>query len=397
MNSNKSFHLKSAILSVCFFIFILKISAFAQSAPDKNLPVKNFGSSLKKFEKKENEPPKKGNKKDQIAPLEDTIRVDTDLVIVNISVVDAKGISVQGLRKEDFIVTEDNTPQKVELFSFGENAKLPRSIVLIIDCSGSLSPYLKTSIEAAKNLVDKLGSQDQMAIVTDEVKLLAGFTKDKVLLKEKLNSLERKSKSPGAEKGWFDGHSLQYSALIAALQELFIDDLTPIIIFQTDGDELAILKPSLLPRNLANFERRFGLNDIRKLVENSRATIYSIIPGTRFIGLNSKEQLARARMKWGNFPKLEKSVETSVKMQSALFDLAKLSGGYTDFIEKPEDVNTVYSTIFSVINNRYTIGYYPLNQIRDGRQRNVKIEVREHPEYTIMGRKTYIASASRNL
>lgn len=49
---------------------------------------------------------------------------------------------------------------------------VPRTIVLIIDYSGSQLPFIKNSVAAAKVLVDKLGPKDLMAIVTDDVELL---------------------------------------------------------------------------------------------------------------------------------------------------------------------------------------------------------------------------------
>ena len=72
-----------------------------------------------------------------------------------------------------------------------------------------------------------------------------------------------------------------------------------------------------------------------------------------------------------------------------MFKVAELSGGNAGFIEKPEDAENIYSDIFTVIKNRYVIGYYPTNQSRDGKPRNVKIEVRSHPEYAITGRQAY--------
>jgi hypothetical protein len=44
-----------------------------------------------------------------------------------------------------------------------------------------------------------------------------------------------------------------------------------------------------------------------------------------------------------------------------------------------------------VIENRYVVGYYPKNEARDGTRRSVKIEVKGHPEYVVLGRKTYFA------
>ena len=74
-----------------------------------------------------------------------------------------------------------------------------------------------------------------------------------------------------------------------------------------------------------------------------------------------------------------------------LAGLAKFTGGWADYLETPEQANDVYTRILSGINSRYIIGYYPTNEARDGKRRVVKIEVRDHPEYIIWGRKTYIA------
>jgi hypothetical protein len=75
-----------------------------------------------------------------------------------------------------------------------------------------------------------------------------------------------------------------------------------------------------------------------------------------------------------------------------MFRVAELSGGNAGFIEKPEDAESIYADIFTVIKNRYVIGYYPTNQEQDGKRRELKIEVRNHPEYFVTGRKAYIAA-----
>src|SRR5215468_5140970 len=77
-----------------------------------------------------------------------------------------------------------------------------------------------------------------MAIVTDDVALLAPFTKDKLKLKDGLDSLRKRAKSNRF------GRSEQYSALLATLKELLGGVERPIIIFQTDGDELGSLRKS---------------------------------------------------------------------------------------------------------------------------------------------------------
>jgi VWFA-related protein len=393
------------LYSGCLSLF-LNIDVFPQANSDEKTKLKNFGKSLKKFGKKDNS---KDNQNNSVAD-EETIRVKTNLVVNDVLVINQKGNFVLGLDQNDFLITEDGTPQRVSVFSFGENAELPRSIVLIIDYSGSQAPYIKNTIEGAKSLVDKLAPQDKMAIVTDDVKVLVGFTKDKDLLKRELDNLGKKAFSR------HDGRSEQYTALIAALNEMFSEeDIRPIVILQSDGDELLALKTdNILPdsfyKSLGISRKDYSFEDVYALVGRSRATIYSIIPGFRFIGLSREEQLAKTEFMLNEFIKtrneiFEKPYEPEthpryfliawsnwyLKQQLALSEIAELSGGYTDYIENPEGAENVYSNIFKMIDNRYAIGYYSTNEERNGKRRNVKIEVKGHPEYTVIGRKSFFA------
>ncbi len=162
-----------------------------QSVSLEKTKTKIFGSSLKKYEKKEQRY-FQGNRKSDESDDSETIRIKTDLVVNDVLVTDQNGKMITDLKKDDFVVTENGAPQTIEMFSAGENTSVPRSIVLIIDCGAPQAPYLKTSIQAAKLLVDKLSPNDKMAIVTVDVKLRTDFTQDKILLKKTLDSLEKK-------------------------------------------------------------------------------------------------------------------------------------------------------------------------------------------------------------
>jgi len=338
------------------------------------------------------------------------------MVVNDVLVTNQKGDLIIGLRKDDFVVTEDGVPQKVETFSFGENASIPRSIVLIIDRAPPQASHLKESIKAAKILIDKLAPQDKMAIVTVDVKLRLDFTSDKTLLKNTLDSL-------GEEDPWL-GRNVEFDTLVAVLNEMFNEkDRQRIVVFQGDGSEIIWLRPdkdapypvsySTLERSGLRYTRgkylpKFGFSEVKEALERSRATIYSVIVGRRFLGLSKEEQLARARITLAESNKAfggkEKDLPTIIREyqyaeaerrtagQAAMFRVAELSGGFADFIERPEDAGNVYANIFTVIKNRYLIGYYPANRKRDGKNREVKIEVRNHPEYTVTGRKAYSLS-----
>lgn len=317
----------------------------------------------------------------------DVIRINTSLVPCELLVLDERGNTVSGLTAEDFSVSEDGTPQTVGHFLKGDNVNVPRTIVLIIDYSGSQLPYLKNSVKAAKVLVDKLGPKDLMAIVTDDVELLLDFTADKKKLKDKLDSLVQRTQAfsvfdPGSRRF---GRSKQYSALMATLNEAFSEeDMRPIIIFQTDGDEAFFLRNSVGASDLSNafngrlrrqIERdlaQFSLDDLYRAVERSRATVYTVIPG-----IKPESQWIENRAVFD--------------LRSALAAVAPLSGGWTELLETPDQAGAIYTRIFSDINQRYIIGYYPTNKERDGKRRKIDFSVKRHPEYQIYGRRSYFA------
>lgn len=427
--------LKLMLMAVSL-ILSLNFNSSAQSARQGTDRVKNFGWSLKKFDKKEEViTSKKSNKQkpqdnsqsnkreeniqnkernSEAPPNEDIIRVETNLVINDVLVVNDKGMAVTNLKRDDFIITEDGIKQKAELFSFGDNAALPRSIVLIFRNGYDARYNIKNNIEAAKGLVDKLAPQDKMAIATPDLKLILDFTTDKSLLKKTLDKLSSNPKSNLVV-------NRDYGTLMAVLEEMFDEkDVRPIVIFQTQAQELLLLKGEIskLDKNIKKIEEKFislrggergyEFSDVIERIEKSRATIYSIIPSMRFVGLSREEQLKRARIsieEWMRRAVREQDparisraineeqsneIEYYLMGQTAMMQVAKMSGGYTEFLEKPEDAAKVYNTIFAVINNRYTIGYYSTNEAKNGKRRNVKIQVKGHPEYSILNRENYL-------
>jgi VWFA-related protein len=406
--------------------------AQAQEPPAKppRLKREHFGRSLERLkwdaeQKRAVEAARARAKKGGGGGEEDeVVRVETSLVVCDVLVLDPQGRAVKGLVREDFLINEDGRPQEVGVFALGDSANVPRSIVLILDYSGSMRPFIVNSVLAAKILVDQLNPRDRMALVTDDVELLVNFTGDKALLRKRLDGLERKATAEEFKLSNYS-RSLQFSALMATLRELFDEeDTRPIVIFQTDGDELPLLRdppmpvfdiPGLPAKTLRDMHARieanrppFSLEDVFRTAERSRATVYTVIPGVRLIGLEPGEEPVKAEAMRrayvasepvpGNAytdafrtPYLEYVLRYWPQQQTALDDLSKLTGGWTKFLEKPSQAAGIYADIFADIGNRYVVGFYPANKARDGKRRRVQIEVRGHPEYTVWGRKSYYA------
>jgi VWFA-related protein len=283
--------LPAIIIAVGLIYAGLLVQTRAQTATSK---IQTFGSSLKRSKTSASGQPDKTAQKrtdTDTSSAEDVVRVETSLVQLDLLVTDAGGSRyISGLTRDDFVVTEDDRPQQISTFTLGDDAaRLPRSIVLIFDRSDSQLAYLDASIKAAKRLVEQLAPTDEMAIVTDDVQLAVGFTKDKKKLKQTLDSL-RKWTLEG-----YRTRSMQFSALLATLRELIGPEIKrPIIIFQTDGDEVGRLSgwPPVAGEQVTEYG--YDVNDIYAEVEKSRAKIYTVIPNDRLIGLPEGEADRRA-------------------------------------------------------------------------------------------------------
>jgi VWFA-related protein len=407
-----------------FFAFLIALfiraltfqTAGAQTPPPQKIPPARepFGSSLKRAANSDGtDPPARQQQAIDDGGLpapEETIRVDTLLVSLNLVVTDEKESRfITGLKPEDFLIVEDNVPQQIATLTLGDDAlRLPRSIILVFDWSGSQLPYLEESVRAAKTLVDQLAVTDQMAIVTDSIFLMVDFTNDKKRLKSALDALLKQVKN-----GW-RGRSLQFSALLATLRELInTETRRPVIIFQTDGDELNSLQDP--PGAPSGSKGVYYMSDIYREVEKSRVKIYTVIPGEQLFGLSDDEKARRARrlmtrdiQSWyrineraekpRELPRVPDNIaqlilEKRAAGQEAAARVAELSGGWSEFLDTPERAASIYGRILADINNHYIIGYYPANKIRDGRLRRVQVSVRNHPEYKVHGRQSYYATS----
>ncbi|MEW6208018.1 MAG: VWA domain-containing protein [Acidobacteriota bacterium] len=417
--------MKPSAIARPFFAVLIILLVCAQLAAQSPRKREKFGSSLKRLKwdearKTAVETQKKKSDKTNSKRDEEPIRLETLFVSMDVTVSDSSRF-VTGLAKDDFILTEDGQPQQIASFAKGDDARLPRSIILVIDYSGSQLPYLQSSVSAARALIDKLAPADEMAIVTDDIELLIHFTKDKTRLKAALDHLLKQATANKGEDlfGRFRaarrGKTLQFSALFAALRELVRDDARTIIIFQTDGDEAFTFRDQPEADDyLWNMPRReYGLADIYAAAARSRATIYSLIVGERLSGLPTEQlyeqgrrMLARVeRARYASdeeylrhariFPltdaKVKLLTDRFLRAQEATARVAELTGGWSAFFERSEQAAQLYERILDDIFNRYVIGYYPANVARDGRFRRVKIEVRGHPEYTVHGRAGYFA------
>jgi VWFA-related protein len=82
-------------------------------------------------------------------------------VRVDVQVMEGKNL-VNGLSKDDFIVTDENQPQSVVSFSHGEERL---NLILLLDISGSMQKHIEEIAQTARDSLEHLRPGDRVAIM----------------------------------------------------------------------------------------------------------------------------------------------------------------------------------------------------------------------------------------
>jgi VWFA-related protein len=369
---------------------------------------KKFGTSLKtlkwdpaKRRTADRDPsPDTRNASKNVADPDAPVKLETLLVTFDLTVIDrTNGQAITGLKQEDFELIDEGRAQNISLFSRGSNSTAPRSIVLLMDYSTSMNAYFDASIKAAKKLFDQLEPNDKIAVVTDDVELLSPPSTNKKHAMQALDELK------GRFRDHNRGKSRQFSALFSVLREMINSrEEQTIIIFQTDGDEVAKLRDSKAPE-LYGPPAEFGFIDIEIAAEKTGVTIYGVIPGERIVGLAYPEvhKIAQRTMNMARsvdaktIPTEDAWIQLILPGQASIEHMTQLTGGKTWYLKEPKQADDIYAEILSDMNRRYFIGYYPDGVEGDGKRRQVGVRVRNHPEYEVRGRLAFYAPDRRQI
>ncbi|HEX4542049.1 MAG TPA: VWA domain-containing protein, partial [Candidatus Acidoferrum sp.] len=163
-----------ALLLVCFLCAPTAFHVAAQTPPDENKP---------KDEPKKEEGRKEDAKRDDVTKDTagrkfkpgDTLRIDVDMALLNVTVTDPYNRLVTGLDPDNFRVFEDNIEQEVVTFSAED---VPISIGVIFDFSGSMTNKVGKAREAAVQFFKTANPQDEFFLVSfnERAELTSPFT-----------------------------------------------------------------------------------------------------------------------------------------------------------------------------------------------------------------------------
>jgi VWFA-related protein len=109
-----------------------------------------------------------------------TIKANVPLVLIPVTVTDKKGVSIDGLSVEDFILTDDGVRQNVRMDT-SDTVLAPISLVVAVQCSG-ISAAILAKINRVGGMIQPLvvGERGRAAVVAfdDEVRIFQDFTAD---------------------------------------------------------------------------------------------------------------------------------------------------------------------------------------------------------------------------
>jgi Ca-activated chloride channel family protein len=261
-----------------------------------------------------------------------TMNIDTDMVLLDVKVVDQRNNPVPNLRKEDFSVFEDKVKQSIDHVSSEE---APISFGILIDTSGSMRSKLMTVANASRTLIHQMRHDDEafLGSFKTDTELLRGFTADQRDLDAAIGEL------------YTSGGTALLDAIIAGsdyAQEQGHRRRKALIVI-TDG----------LEKNSSSKEKA-----VLEAIKEDEVQVY-------LVGVFDDD------MKEGGF--LGRSPEKRAK--DLLTRIAEDSGGRAFFPKDIGEVPAIAAQISKDLRTQYIVSYYPTNEKRDGTFRTVQIGV----------------------
>jgi Ca-activated chloride channel family protein len=128
---------------------------------------------------------------------DEIIRIDTDLLLFDVTATDERGEPVRGLSAADFKIYEDDVARPIAFFNIEKKsgAKRPIAVVFALDVSGSMTPDEFARLRLAMRVfVQKLADRQSVFAVMSfgmQVKTLQSFTSDPAKLEKAFDKLER--------------------------------------------------------------------------------------------------------------------------------------------------------------------------------------------------------------
>jgi Ca-activated chloride channel homolog len=317
-------------------------------------PAKDVGETVAKPRKKDSGdasdadlpkiPSKLGNKnKNELPEGSPSFKVETNVVSVDVAVLDNKGHFIPGIPRGNFRVLEDNVPQQIQNFAMGE---APMTVCMVIEFSGRFQQYYYgpswyQTLAASYGFLQTLKPEDYVAIRAYDMKIdtLSDFSTDKRKAYEAMQRL----RIPGFSE------SNLYDALVDTEERMQeIEGRKAIVLIASGVDTFS----------------KLTFNKARKAIQDGGVPIYAI--GM----MQTIRELMDARGMMGPLARMD-----FLQADNQMRTFAKETGGQSFFPRFYGEFPSIYQAIAQSLRNQYSIAYSPTNAARDGKFRKIKVEL----------------------
>lgn len=276
----------------------------------------------------------------------EVIKIDTELVNINVRVVDRGNRPVNNLTQSDFKVYEENVLQPIEFFSKSE---VPTNYSLVIDNSNSLRPQIEKVIEASKIIIGANRPDDETSIIrfvsSSKIEILQDFTNNKADLGETLDNLY----TEGGQTAIIDAVYLAAEKVNEYEKSRSSNDRKRrALILVSDGEDRD------------SYYKEQQLFDLLKETDVQIYVVGFVNDLSKDSGLISKSPQGKAK--------------------AFLERLATETGGKVYFPNSVGELNEIARDISSELRLQYSIGYSPTNAVADNTFKNIKVVVADGPK-----------------
>ena len=256
------------------------------------------------------------------------IRVDTNLVLINVTVTDPLNRFVTGLEKEHFKLREDKVDQEVSHFA-SEDA--PLAVGLVFDTSGSMGAKLQKARQAAAQFFRTANPEDEFFLVqfNDRPELVVKFTTNTEEIQNRLTFTQAKGRTSLLDGVYMAMHEMKKAR----------NTRKAVLVLSDGGDNSS----------------RYTESEIRNLVREADVQVYAI----------------------GIFEPVSARGRTAEELSgpTLLSDLAEQTGGRHFPVENVNQLPDVAAKIGIELRNQYVLGYTSTNLERDGKYRRVEVKL----------------------
>jgi VWFA-related protein len=261
-----------------------------------------------------------------------TLSTSTNLVNVDVMVVDNNGAPIHTLERKNFKLFDDGVPQAISNFGTGE---APMTVCLLIDYANRWWPFLYVALRYSYTFLEVIHPQDWIAVVSFDLntKILTDFTQDRAEARQGLDQL----RLPGFSESNF------YDSLAFVLDRMKeVHGRKAVVAVVTGLDTMS----------------KLTYDQMLKIARASDTPVYPV-----------------SILEMISFQSPRSEGVTALQAENGLRTIAAYSGGQAYFPRFEQDVPGDYQQIADSLRQQYSLGFIPTNATKDGQFHKLKVSL----------------------